>query len=541
VSHDVGHVDRLPIPTFLRELGDPPGAFRNLRVAFLAMAAAGFNPLVLSPAVSTVQAAIREQPQINALILLVTLGGAAMLFIGGTLSDTDGRRRILLAALAALVAASLVSLVVSSGPVFMASRLAGAAATYAVVPFAMALVATSYQGIVRATAIGIVYAAYAAGTAAAPVLLTLLGPTGPWWPAFAVGALIAGLALWWAWPRAPDLEAAARDDRGYVVWTGVWAFATVVITAGVVDVGNRVASPVRLGLISAGIVLLVLYAVWDRRRNRTSDHARHVDRRPVTVAVAVGVVIGFAQAAPLFQLPLFLHVVLGYGVVVATIATAPFILALVVAGPIAGSLMARFGPRSLVAGGLAAVGLGNLVVGFVLGRDVAYAALIGPLVLIGAGFVIGTTVRTAIIFASVSRGLPGTAAALNEASILVGSRIGLAALTALITQRALDLYAASLPAQDPATRDHAIAAFRDVLVAAGSPVIGQVLAAIDRADLAAYGAAFVEASRQSLIGTGLVALVAAPIAWLLLGPRDPLATVWDHAEERATDRTTSTA
>ena len=109
-------MDRLPIPTFLRELGDSPGAFRNLRVAFLAMAAAGFNPLVLSPAVSTVQAAIREQPQINALILLVTLGGAAMLFIGGTLSDTDGRRRILLAALAALVAASLVSLVVSSGP-----------------------------------------------------------------------------------------------------------------------------------------------------------------------------------------------------------------------------------------------------------------------------------------------------------------------------------------------------------------------------------------------------------------------------------------
>jgi hypothetical protein len=35
--------------------------------------------------------------------------------------------------------------------------------------------------------------------------------------------------------------------------------------------------------------------------------------------------------------------------------------------------------------------------------------------------------------------------------------------------------------------------------------------------------------------------VAAPIAWLLLGPRDPLATVWDHAEERAADRTTSTA
>ena len=534
-------VNRLPIPSFLRDLGAQPGAFRNLTVAFLAMAAAGFNPLVMSPAVSTVQAAIREQPQLNALILVVTLAGAAMLFIGGTLSDTDGRRRILLIALGALVAASLVSLVVSSGPIFIVSRLAGAAATYAVLPFAMALVATTYQGVVRATAIGVVYAAYAGGTAAAPVLLTLLGPTGPWWPAFVVATLFAGVALWWAWPRTPDLTAASRADRGYVIWTGVWAFAIVVLTAGVVDIGNRVASPVRLGLIATGIILLVAYAVWDRRRGRATEHTRRVDRRPVTVAVAVGVVIGFAQAAPLFQLPLFMHVVLGYGVVVATIATAPFILALVVAGPIAGSLIARFGPRSLVAGGLAAVGLGNLVVGWVLGKDVWYAALVVPLVLIGAGFVVATTVRTAIIFASVSRGLPGTAAALNEASILVGSRIGLAALTALITQRALDLYGASLPAQDPAGREAAIGAFRDVLVAAGSPVIGQVLAALDRTDLVAYGTAFIQASRESLLGTGLLALAAAPIAWILLGRQDPLTTVWDHAEERTETATTASA
>ena len=150
-----------------------------------------------------------------------------------------------------------------------------------------------------------------------------------------------------------------------------------------------------------------------------------------------------------------------------------------------------------------------------------------------------TTVRTAIIFASVSRGLPGTAAALNEASILVGSRIGLAALTALITQRALDLYAGSLPALDPAARDHAIGAFRDVLVAAGSPVIGQVLAALDRTDLASYGAAFIEASRESLLVTGVLALLAAPIAWVLLGRRDPLTTVWDHAEERPEAATSS--
>ena len=55
--------------------------------------------------------------------------------------------------------------------------------------------------------------------------------------------------------------------------------------------------------------------------------------------------------------------------------------------------------------------------GLILGRDTSYVLFVLPLVLIGAGFVIATTVRTAIIFASVPRGLPATAAAMNEASI----------------------------------------------------------------------------------------------------------------------------
>ena len=40
--------------------------------------------------------------------------------------------------------------------------------------------------------------------------------------------------------------------------------------------------------------------------------------------------------------------------------------------------------------------------------------------------------RTAIIFASVPRGLPATAAALNEASLAVGNRIGIVLVTAIV-------------------------------------------------------------------------------------------------------------
>ena len=67
--------------------------------------------------------------------------------------------------------------------------------------------------------------------------VTLLGPTGPTWPAFVAGSLAAAVALTIAWSRAPDLAGIARRDRGYVIATAVWAFAIVIITAGLVGLG----------------------------------------------------------------------------------------------------------------------------------------------------------------------------------------------------------------------------------------------------------------------------------------------------------------
>ena len=394
--------------------------------------------------------------------------------------------------------------------------------------------ATAYRGVTRATAIGIVYAVYGAATAASPALLTILGPTGPTWPAFVACVAGASIALWVAWRRTPDLPAIARHERDYVASTALWAMAIVDPDRG--PHGPR--QPPRRSAPDRA----------DRRRPRDGDRLPAVgpadprrerrpspctsSRRPVTVAVAVGVIVGFAQAAPLFQLPLFFNLVLRYGPFGATLATAPFIVALIVAGPIAGSLLARFRPRTLVAGGLAAVGLGNIAAGAVLGQQVSYLAFVLPMAGIGAGFVVATTVRTAIIFASVSRGLPGTAAALNEASLLVGSRIGLTALTAIITERALSLYSSSLGAVAPAARDTAVAAFRDLLVAIGTPGLAHLAGTISPGRPGGLcGVDRGRVSRESP-GDGPDRADRAPIVWLALGARDPLTTVWDHLDER---------
>ncbi len=526
-------MQRLTIPSFLTDLAAEPRAIRALVAASAAIGAAGLNPTVFSPGYPSVQAALRSEPDVEILLLLATLIGAGLLFVGGILSDSDGRRGILLGALALLVVTGLLGLVATEGPIFLTSRLAGTAAANAVVPFALALVATMYHGITRATAIGIVYAVYGGAVALAPVLVTLLGPGGSTWPAFAVAAAAAAVALWIAAPRTPDLPAMLRHERSYVVATAVWAFAIVIVTSGIVGTGNGVNDPVRVALIGIGAVMAAGYLVWARKRGGEPEAGHlHVERRAVTIAVAVGLVIGFAQAGPLFQLTLFFNIVLRYGTLGATVATAPFIVALIVAGPVAGMLLVRYSPRALISGGLAAVGMGNVVAALVLGPQAPYIAMALSFALIGTGFVITTTVRTAIIFASVPRGLPGTAAALNQASVQVGSRIGLVVLTVVTTRLALDAFGSSLGAADPGQRDAAVAAFADVLKAIGTPAMGPIALTIAPNDLTAYSAAFTDALRQALLGTGLVTLVAAPIAWAMLGRRDPLTTVWDHSDER---------
>ena len=167
-----------------------------------------------------------------------------------------------------------------------------------------------------------------------------------------------------------------------------------------------------------------------------------------------------------------------------------------------------------------------------IGPTTTYVAFIVPLMLIGAGFVVATTVRTAIIFASVPRGLPATAAALNEASIEVGTRAGIVVVTGILAEVAVAVYTASVAGQPPAQVDALVTTFRDVLVALGTPSFASVARAVQPAELDAYKAAYFAGVQVALLAGGVVGVVGSIVAWLTLGRRDVLQTVYEHRDER---------
>ena len=171
-------------------------------------------------------------------------------------------------------------------------------------------------------------------------------------------------------------------------------------------------------------------------------------------------------------------------------------------------------------------------------QDTPYVAFVLPLALIGTGFVLATTVRTAIVFAATPRGLAATAAGINEASVGLGARIGVV-LGAVITSVGRH---GSRPWTRVAGRPDAqqlLDEFETVLVALGTPRFNEVLSqALETAGDARQvkAAAFIatyfdgrhDGPRRGR-GRGHARRRAGLV---LLGRRDPLRTVFDMRDER---------
>lgn len=519
-----------PVPAFIADLFEDKGARNGLIAGAVALFAAALDPKVWGPALPSVQAALREHPQLESVSLLIAVTASALLLAGGAIGDTARIRPIIVGGLTVVLLASLASLVVASGPLFILSRFVGGAGSAFVIPVSIALVATSYHGVARATAIGLAYGAYGAAGAAAPILLQVI--PGERWPAFVIAMAACAAAIWITRTRVRDLQRPSQPERPYVVGTAVWAFGIITLTVGILWFGSGWDDPLRWALIVGGLLVLGV-AMIHARRARDSVGSVRIQRTPVAVAVFVGVVIAVAQTAPLLELPLYFRLVLGYGPVLAMAAVGPLFAALVLAGPVAGFLLTRFKPRWLVGIGAIVVGLGNLLLAWFTTPSAGYVAFVLPCLFVGAGFVIATTVRTAIIFASVPRGLPATAAALNEASISVGNRVGIVVVTTVVAQVALATYSASVAGLPAVDADAAIAAFHNVLVAIGTSSFNAIATAIGPADMQPYLDAYTTGMRAALVAGGIAALVGGAVALVALGRTDPLATVWEHSDERS--------
>jgi hypothetical protein len=341
-------------------------------------------------------------------------------------------------------------------------------------------------------------------------------------------ALIAALMALFAVRKAvPKVEQPGLDPRA-VYPHAIWAFGLLAVTGGVVGFRADSQSIIRVVLIIVGTLLVAGFLILQRRRGGEPNDSA-IDIRPTTVALVAGVVIAIAQVAPSLEIPLFFQIAQRFEPLLATLATLPFIIALVVSGPIAGALLTRYSPRTLIAAGLILVGVGDLLLAQA-SVDTVYLFFIVPFFAVGAGFVVGTSVRTAVIFASTPRRLPATAAALNQTSLVVGSQAGVAGVTALVSAGAVAFFTTLQPSGTDVTA--AVEQFRQFLSAVGSSEFGQLISDLPSATSAQYGLSFAAGVHSAMTYVGLASIIAGVICFFAMPRSEQIDTVWEMREER---------
>lgn len=349
------------------------------------------------------------------------LAFAALLLLGGAVTDRFGPRATMRVGLVAFAAGSVLAAVAQSAGVLVAARVLTGLAAALVMPATMAAVVAAVPERSRAVAgwTGVVALGVAVGPVVGGALLVAAG-----WPSlFALNVPLAlGAAV--ALPRGPHpLPVVGRlDVRGSALLSGVLVGAVAAVTE----------APRHAWLVAPLLAVALACAAGYVRHERRGDavlplalfrsSALRASAGPLAVMFAA--IFGVA-----FLLPQYLQLVRGVGPLATGLFVLAYAVALVVAALAAGAVPPRH-RRRVVTAGLAVAAAVHALAALGLGPATSGWALAGGLAAVGAGIGLAQTPLTELLLHAVGP-RTGLGSALNDAVREVGGVAGVAALGSL--------------------------------------------------------------------------------------------------------------
>lgn len=350
----------------------------------------------------------------------------------GRLADLYGRKRVLLVAMGLFLAGSLLCGLAQSMPQLVLFRALQGLGAGGILPVTLTILGDLFPIEQRARLQGLTSAVWGASAVAGPTVGGFLTDTLSWrWvftvnvPFGLVAIALIGLAL--REQLAPKRR--TIDYAGAATLTlGLTVLLTGLLAAGE---GSAVLSPRSLGGIALGIGILAFFGWIERRAAEPVIPLDLVRRRLVAVVTLGSVLIGAGMFGVTSYLPLYVQGVLGGTASTAGMTVMPFAVAWSVASTVSGRVILRFGFRSSVLAGMAAMLAAGLALQLVprlerLAWAVTAAALFGT----GMGF--SATAFLIAVQNAVSWAERGIATALVGFSRSIGGAVGVAALGAVL-------------------------------------------------------------------------------------------------------------
>jgi MFS family permease len=362
------------------------------------------------------------------------LGYGGFLLLGGRCADVLGRRRVLLAGLVALAAASALRTVASDGTLLIATRFIKGASAAFIAPAALSILTTSFaEGQRRNRALGLYAAGAAAGFTFGLVVGGLLTELS-WRYTFAAVVPVA-VVLFLAARRIVPADAQTSTTRGQLDLGG----AVLVTAAMLVFVRAIVIAP-EAGwlsaqtLVSFGLAVALMAGLVRIERRVERPLVRFgIFRSALLVRANVGSALLFGGATAFNVInTLYLQDVLGWSPLETGLAFMASSLVTAFVGPRAGALASRVGADLLAAAGGLATLLASLVL-LHIGTSADLSMILAARIFAGLGFALAYPCLNIQALSGVRDDEQGLASGLVGSSFQIGGAIVLAITTAVLT------------------------------------------------------------------------------------------------------------
>ncbi len=442
---------------------------------------------------------------------------ASVLLTAGALADMLGRRLVYSIGLGLFAFTSLLCALSPSALFLIIARGGQGIGGAIMFATALALLAQEFHGRERGTAFGIWGASISASAAVGPLLGGALTEGLGWSSIFYINVPI-GIA---AAALTMTKVAESRNPEGRRIdWIGTVTFTAalfLLVLAIIRGNDNGWGSALIVSLFAASAALLILFLIAQFvQRNAMFDVS--LFRKPTfSGAAIVALTLSSALFAMFLYLVLYLQTLLGLSPLQTGLRFLPFTMISFFAAALSGNLTARIPVRLLLGGGLGLVGAGLLLMRG-LSPSSHWTSLLAGFLVAGVGIGLVNPALASAAIGVVSPARSGMASGINNTFRQVGTATGIAALGALfessIRTKLAPLLSGSPAAGKAAQIAHAVAG-------GGTQRVLHAVPASERARAsAAIHLAFTAAMNEILLVGGVIALVGAGLALVLVRGRD---------------------
>ena len=363
-----------------------------------------------------------------------TLTFAGFLMLGGRSADLLGRRRVFIAGTALFAVSSLACALADSRGLLIGARALQGFGGAVVSPATLSIITSSLpEGPERNRGLAAWGAVGGLGASSGALLGGFL-TQGFGWPAiFAVNVVLGGIVIAVALRVIPvsirPVGPRHFDVTGAVLVTG----GLVALTFGIVrtDTLGWGSTGVLVPVVAA-VALLIAFAYVEARVAQSPLVPLSIFRIGQLRAANLVVVLLYAALFPgWFFLTLYLQQVLHYDAIEAGLSFLPMTLSIFAVSSLAPRVVARFGPRVVIAAGMTVGAVGMVTLTGIAPGGTYLGSVLAGAVLSALGMGLSLVPSTIVAMQGVPRQQSGLASGLLNTSRLVGGALGLAVLSTI--------------------------------------------------------------------------------------------------------------